>query len=139
MTKARVDKYQKVDMVTDIGDTAPYLCNVDGGRLIFHGRALAGVIRENASKPEGKLAIAMVDEFDAVVIASIFDGVLPNETMQYFRTPNENIWKLKEPMCRILRPYMFDEDGLYDPDEMKSLGIPTWLEIIQTDFPRWCN
>lgn len=128
--QARIEQYQKVDMVADIGAVSPSLQKVDGGRMLSHAQVLVDTIRKNVLKPEGKLAIAMVDEFGATEIAAIFDGILPKETMQYFRIPNENLWKLKEPMCRILCPYMFDDDGLYDPDEMKALGIPTWLEIV---------
>ena len=123
-------------MTADIGVVSSTLHKVDGGRMLLHARVLVEAIRKNGSKPEGKLAIAMVEatRFDAMEIAAIFDATLPKDTVQYFRTPNEHLWKLKEPMCRILRPYMFDDDGLYDPDEMKALGIPTWVEVLQKDF-----
>ena len=134
--QARIEKYQKVDMTTDIGHVHSTLHKVDGGRMLHHAQVLVDTIRQNVSEPEGMLAIAMVEApgFEAMVIASIFDEILPKETVQYFRTTNEHLWKIKEPMCKIFRPYMFDDDDLYDYDEMKALGIPTWLEVIEHDF-----
>ena len=104
--------------------------------LLHHARILVEMIRKNASKPKGKLAIAMVEapQFEGNEIAIYCEELLPQETAQYFRTQNPNYSKLKQSMCKILRPYMYDEDGLYHTEEMKALGIPTWLEVLRDDF-----
>ena len=134
--QARIEKYKTIDMTSDIMMFCNDLHELDDGKMLPHARVLVETIRNNASTPKGKVAIAMVEAawLEANDIAAFCEELLPKETVEYFRTPRDNYWELKAPMMQIFLPYMFDEDELYDFDEMEALGIPTYHEFLQEDY-----
>lgn len=143
---ARLAHMERVDMTTAVVDVrgGRGIATIDNGKLLHHTETFVAGLRSNVRTEAGLTAVAMLESsrFGLDSIAIVLMEVLPFATVAYFQTSDRAWdWKVTDVLIRIFRPVCFDPNPVEDDNEdynfyleMKALGIPTWLQVIQALF-----
>lgn len=146
-TAGRINQVERVDMTSTVdavtgGDD---LFRLDRGRVFRHTKVIVQMLRAHVRTESGFVAVAMIESFSFPMssIVCVLKDILPDATVAYFReTKREWDGKVLDILHRIFRPAQFestiDEQTQLNYDffeEMKALGIPTFLHILQVLHP----
>jgi hypothetical protein len=144
---ARFNEVQRVDLTTPVQDLpgGPALGRIDNGNLARHTKIFVRVLCRHIRSESGFLASALIESFTVPMasIVTVLANWMPPQTLAYFRNTHR-AWDgmVLDVLQHIVRPAWFASsvDAISDPSydfflEMKALGIPMFLQVLQVLQP----